>query len=86
MLILRGRLCNSILQHRADATDALTSGRPRAGKDDAAHQVRAFLRNDLRDEAAQRVSQEINLGKFEGVNEGHSVFGHIGDIVRSLTP
>src|SRR5213592_2781309 len=66
------------LDHVADGqrrhlVDARAPGWPGAREDDLPDQLRFFLRDHLRDETAKGETQQVDLSKTEGPDEGHCV-------------
>jgi len=51
-------------------------GWPGAREDDLPDQLRFFLRDHLRDETAKGETQQVDLSKTEGPDEGHCVPRH----------
>src|SRR5207249_905702 len=69
------------LDHVADGqrrhlVDARAPGWPGAREDDLPDQLRFFLRDHLRDETAKGETQQVDLSKTEGPDEGHCVPRH----------
>ena len=64
--------------------DALAAGRSGAGEDELADELRLVLRDHLRDEAAQREAEQIDLIEPERPDEGDGVARHRGDRVGVL--
>jgi hypothetical protein len=71
-------------EHRAEGdprhlVDPLAAGRSGAREDDLADELRLFLRDHLRDEAAQREAEEIDLIEPQRADEGDGVARHGGN-------
>src|SRR6266516_37787 len=61
---------------RSHPVDAFASGRTRARENDLSHELRFFLRNHLRDEAAHGKSKQIDLIEAKPPDKGDRVARH----------
>src|SRR5206468_8010223 len=64
---------------RRDNVDALAAGRPGAGEHELAHELRLVLRDHLRDEAAQREAEQVDLIEAQRADDADGVARHRGD-------
>ena len=76
MFLLCGRLLKSVLQYGSEIGGPFAAGRPGAGKDHTANEVGPVVRNHLRNEAAERKADQIDLREPERADECHRVLGH----------
>src|SRR3954462_3691678 len=83
MLVGGFRFGKGVLQNRTDIQDALTACRAGARENHLAHEIRLLLRDDLRDETAEREAQQVDLAETERAHERDGVLGHRLDCVRS---
>jgi hypothetical protein len=65
-----------------DLLDAAAAGGTRAGQNDPADELGVLEGDHLRDSAAEREAQEVDLVVAEGADEGDGVGGHLIDRVR----
>jgi hypothetical protein len=56
-----------------------------AGENDFAHQTRLLLRDDLRDEAAEREAQQIDFAKAQSADERDGIPSHLFDRLGGRT-
>ena len=86
MLVFGTGLLEGALQDRANIADAYTPGRSGSGEHDPADEFGAGLRDRLRDEAAQRKAEKVDLREAKGLDERDGVLRHVGDADRGLAP
>src|SRR5258705_3783889 len=72
-------LAKCVLQNGCDIHDALAARRAGARQNDFAHQTRLLLRDDLRDETAERKAQQIDFAKTESTYESDGIPSHLLD-------
>ena len=84
MLVFGTGPLEGALQDRADIADAYTPGRSGSREHDLADQLGAGLRDHLRDEAAQREAEKVDLREAKGLDERDRVLRHVGDADRGL--
>ena len=82
MFLLGCRILESVLQDGSEIARAFAAGRTGAGENHAANKVRPVVRNHLRDEAAERKADQIDLCEPERADECDRVLGHRFDAVR----
>ena len=79
MLVFGTGLLEGALQDRADIADAYAPGWSGSGQHDLADEVGASLRDHLRDEAAQREAEQVDLREAKSLDERDRVLRHVGD-------
>ena len=85
MLVFGTGLLEGALQDRADIADAYTPGGSGSGEHDLADEFGAGLRDHLRDEAAQREAEKVDLRGAKGLDERDRVLRYVGDAEQSCT-
>jgi hypothetical protein len=70
-------LAKCVLQNGRDIHDALAARRAGACENDFARQTRLLLRDDLRDETAEREAQQIDFGETESAYERDGIPSHL---------
>src|SRR4051794_38364388 len=68
-MLIGGTCLAKCVLNSVDIHDAIAACRAGAGENDLAHQTRLLLRDDLRDETAEREAQQIDFAKTESVDE-----------------
>jgi len=79
MLVGGARLAKCVSQNGTHIHDAVAARRAGARENDFAHQTRLLLRDDLRDETAEREAQQIDFGKAESAYERDGITSHLFD-------
>src|ERR1700704_7106101 len=85
MLVGGACLAKCVLYNGTDIHDALAACRAGARENDFAHQTRLLLRDDLRDETAEREAQQIDFAKTEGAYERDGIPCHLLDCLGGRT-
>src|SRR5258708_6535497 len=79
MLVGGTCLAKRVLQNGTDIRDAGAASRAGSRENDFAHQTRLLLRDDLRDEAAEREAEEIDFAKTLSAYERDRILSHLLD-------
>src|SRR5467141_3554006 len=79
MLVGGAGLAKRVPENGTDIHDALAARRASARENDFAHQTRLLLRDDLRDETAEREAQQIDFAKTESAYESDGNPSHLLD-------
>lgn len=84
MLMFGAGLLEGALQDRSDIADAYTPGGSGSREHDLADEFGAGLRDHLRDEAAQREAEKVDLRETKSLDERDRILRHVGDVNRGL--